>query len=362
MKATNAKKDAFDCVALGEVMLRLDPGESRIHTTDGFHVWEGGGEYNVARGLATCFGLRTAIVTALVDNAIGHLLERLIIQGQVDPRHIVWREFDGIGDACRNGLNFTERGFGIRGAVGVSDRANTAAAQLKPGDVAWAEIFEDSGARWFHVGGIFPALSESAADLCLEGCRAARAAGVKVSCDLNYRSSLWRRVGFRKEATVERLRGIVAATDVLIGGRYDFENCLDLAFPENRERGDPRADLEMGAQILTAHFPNLEVIASTRRKVKTASLNDWGALAWSAGKIYESRFYEDLDILDRVGGGDGFSSGLIYGILETGDVQQALEIGVAHGALVMTTPGDTSMARFDEVMNVVHQSGFSISR
>lgn len=352
----------FDCVALGEVMLRLDPGEGRIHTTDGFRVWEGGGEYNVARGLASCFRMRSAVVTALVDNSIGHLLERLIVQSRVDPGFIVWRQFDGIGDSCRNGLNFTERGFGIRSAVGVNDRSNTAASQLKPGDVDWEQVFVEKGSRWFHVGGIFSALSESTAELCLEGCRAAQAAGVTVSCDLNYRSSIWKRAGFKKAETVAHLRSIVAASDVLIGGKYDFENCLGIVYPENSDKCGPLASLEMSADLLRKSFPRLKVIASTRRKVKTASVNDWGALAWSEGKFYESRVYEHLDILDRVGGGDGFASGLIYGLLETDDIRQALEMGVAHGALVMTTPGDTSMATLEEVRNVVNQSGFSISR
>lgn len=343
-------------------MLRLDPGESRIHATDGFHVWEGGGEYNVARGLASCFRLRTAVVTGLVDNAIGHLLERLIVQGRVDPSFIVWRQFDGIGASCRNGLNFTERGFGIRGAVGVSDRSNTAASQLKPGDVDWEEVFQRKGSRWLHVGGIFSALSESAAELCMEACVAAQAAGATVSCDLNYRSSIWNRAGFKKDETVARLRSIVGNSDVLIGGKYDFEHCLGIAYPESDDDSEPRTVLEQSAELLTAAFPNLKTIASTRRKVKTASLNDWGALAWNGGEIYESRIYENLDILDRVGGGDGFASGLIYGLLKTGDVRSALETGVAHGALVMTTPGDTSMASLEEVERVVNQSGFSISR
>ena len=181
----------WDCVALGEVMIRLDPGAGRVRTARQFQVWEGGGEYNVARALRRCFGLRAALVTAIVDNEVGHLLEDLILTGGVDMSHVRWVPFDGIGRSARVGLNFTEKGFGVRPALGCSDRANSAAAQLRTGDIDWGDVFGRQGARWFHTGGIFAALSETTPDVVLEALSAARRDGVVVSYDLNYRPSLW---------------------------------------------------------------------------------------------------------------------------------------------------------------------------
>src|SRR5476651_1247511 len=189
----------YDQISLGEVMLRLDPGEGRIRTARNFQVWEGGGEYNTSRGLRKCFGYKTAVVTAFVDNEVGHLVEDFIMQGGVDTDFIKWREDDGIGRTVRNGLNFTERGFGIRGAVGVPDRGNSAASQLKPGDFDWDDIFGKQGVRWFHTGGIFAALSETTAALTVEAVKAANKHGTIVSYDLNYRPSLWKTIGGLKK-------------------------------------------------------------------------------------------------------------------------------------------------------------------
>ena len=188
----------YDLLSLGEVMLRLDPGEGRVATTRTFQAWEGGGEYNVARGLRRCFGLRTGVVTALADNPVGRLIEDLMLQGGVEQVRLLWRAYDGIGRDVRNGLNFTERGFGVRGAVGCSDRANSAASQLKPGDIDWEAIFGVDGVRWFHTGGIFAALSDTTAQLALEAVEAARRHGTIVSYDLNYRPSLWKARGGRR--------------------------------------------------------------------------------------------------------------------------------------------------------------------
>ncbi len=198
-----AEECAFDLVALGEVMLRLDPGEGRVRTARSFRVWEGGGEYNVARGLRRCFGLRTAVVTALADNDVGRLLEDLVLQGGVDTSLVRWAPFDGVGRTVRNGLNFTERGFGVRGAIGVSDRGHTAASQLKAGDVDWEHLFGTLGVRWFHTGGIFAALSETTPAVVEEAMSAAARHGTIVSYDLNYRPSLWKAVG-----GVERAREV----------------------------------------------------------------------------------------------------------------------------------------------------------
>jgi len=353
----------YDLLALGEVMLRLDPGEGRIRTARQFRVWEGGGEYNVARGLRRCFGLRTAVATAFADNDIGRLLEDFILQGGVDTQFIKWLPFDGVGRSARNGLNFTERGFGVRGAVGVSDRGHSAASQLKAGDFDWDHIFGKLGVRWLHTGGIFAALSQTTVGLVLEAVHAARKHGTVVSYDLNYRPSLWKSIGGMETAQTFN-KAIAKHVDVMIGNEEDFTACLGL--PVEGAAGD-LLDLDVGAfkrMIETAVkvFPNFKAIATTLRAAKTATRNDWAAIAWMGDKFYESRKYPDLEILDRVGGGDSFASGFIYGLLTTGDAQKAVDYGAAHGALAMTTPGDTSMASKDEVEKLMKGGGARVQR
>jgi 2-dehydro-3-deoxygluconokinase len=340
----------YDQISLGEVMLRLDPGEGRIRTARQFNAWEGGGEYNTSRGLRKCFGLRTAVCTALVDNEIGHLIEDFIMQGGVDTDFIKWSEDDGIGRTVRNGLNFTERGFGIRGAVGNPDRGNTAASQLKPGDYDWDHIFGKLGARWFHTGGIFAALSESTAQLTIEAVKAAKKHDTIVSYDLNYRPSLWKSIGGQAKAR-EVNREIAKHVDVMIGNEEDFTASLGF---EVEGVDHDLSSIETDAfkrMIETAvkEYPNFKVAATTLRRVITASRNDWSAICWHDGKFHESRQYPELDILDRVGGGDSFASGLCFGFLEHNDAQSAVDYGAAHGALASTTPGDTSMATRKEV-------------
>ncbi len=354
----------YDIVALGEVMLRLDPGEGRIRNARAFRVWEGGGEYNVARGLRRCFGLRTAIVTALVDNEIGRLVEDCMLQGGVDTSHVLWRPFDGTGRAARNGLNFTERGFGVRGAVGVSDRGHTAAAALRPGEVDWHELFAVEGTRWFHTGGVFAALSETTPEVIAEAIEAARAAGTTVSYDLNYRPSLWKALGGSETARSVN-RELVRNVDVLIGNEEDFTACLglDVAGVDESLTGlDPSAFEAMIGEA-TRQFPNLKVVATTLREVHSATRNDWGAVAWSG----ESGFVHatprrDLEILDRVGGGDSFVAGLTYALLSDMKLQDAIEWGAAHGALAMTTPGDTSTATLEEVRSLIAGAGARVRR
>jgi 2-dehydro-3-deoxygluconokinase len=340
----------YDQISLGEVMLRLDPGEGRIRTARQFTAWEGGGEYNTSRGLRKCFGLRTAVCTALVDNEIGHLIEDFIMQGGVDTEFIKWSEDDGIGRTVRNGLNFTERGYGIRGAVGNPDRGNTAASQLKPGDYDWDHIFGKLGARWFHTGGIFAALSESTAQITIEAVKAAKKHGTIVSYDLNYRPSLWKSIGGQAKAR-EVNREIAKHVDVMIGNEEDFTASLGF---EVEGVDHDLSTIETDAfkrMIETAvkEYPNFKVAATTLRRVITASRNDWSAICWHDGKFHESRKYPELDILDRVGGGDSFASGLSFGFLEKNDPQAAVDYGAAHGALASTTPGDTSMATRKEV-------------
>jgi 2-dehydro-3-deoxygluconokinase len=354
---------ALDALSLGEVMLRLDPGEGRIRTTREFRAWEGGGEYNVARGLRKCFGLRTSVATAFVDNEVGRLIEDLILQGGVATDLIKWREDDGIGRTVRNGLNFTERGFGIRGAVGVPDRGNSAASQLKPGDFDWDHLFGKLGVRWFHTGGIFAALSESTAALTLEAVQAAKRHGVVVAYDLNYRPSLWKSIGGLRKAQ-EVNRAIARHVDVMIGNEEDFTASLGF---EVKGVGHDLSTLETGAfkaMIETAvrEFPNFKVAATTLRRVISATRNDWSAICWHDGRFHESRMYPELEILDRVGGGDSFASGLAFGFLEFNDAQKAVDYGAAHGALASTTPGDTSMATRREVEKQVAGGGARVVR
>jgi 2-dehydro-3-deoxygluconokinase len=353
----------YDMVALGEIMLRLDPGEGRVRTAREFKVWEGGGEYNVARGLRRCFGFKTAVCTAFADNDVGRLLEDFILQGGVDTEFIKWASFDGVGRVTRNGLNFTERGFGARGAVGIPDRGNTAASQLKPGDFDWDHIFGKLGARWLHTGGIFAALSDSTPQLVVECVKKAKQHGTIVSYDLNYRPSLWKSIGGHKRAQ-EVNKEIARYVDVMIGNEEDFTACLGF----HVEGADEHLlTIDVGAfrkMIETAvkAFPNFKATATTLRAAKTATINDWAAIAWMNGKFYESRKYPDLEILDRVGGGDSFASGFIYGLMSTGDPQKAVEYGAAHGALAMTTPGDTSMASKDEVEKLMKGGGARVQR
>ncbi|MBI3882386.1 MAG: sugar kinase [Verrucomicrobia bacterium] len=363
LKIKRAGTCAFDQLSLGEVMLRFDPGEGRVRTAREFKVWEGGGEYNVARGLRRCFGQRTAVVTAFPDNDVGRLAEDFILQGGVDTRFIQWVPFDGIGRSARVGLNFTERGFGVRGAVGISDRANSAASQMKPGQVDWEHIFGKLGVRWFHTGGIFAALSETTAQVILEAVKSAKRHGTVVSYDLNYRPSLWKSIGGQKKAR-EVNRAIAPFVDVMLGNEEDFTACLGFEVEgqdENLSHVEVTAFKKMIRQAVKA-FPNFKVVATTLRTVKSASVNDWGAIAWAAGKFFQAVTRDELWILDRVGGGDSFASGLIYGFLQFNDAQKAVDYGAAHGALAMTTPGDTSMASLAEVEALIGGGSARVQR
>jgi 2-dehydro-3-deoxygluconokinase len=353
----------FDQISLGEVMLRLDPGEGRIHTARSFSAWEGGGEYNVARGLRRCFGMRTAVVTAFAENAVGRLIEDFILQGGVDTRFIKWVPFDGVGRNVRNGLNFTERGFGIRGALGVSDRGNSAAARIKKGDIDFEEIFGRLGVRWLHTGGIFAALSDTTAGVIEEAFIAAKKYGAVISYDLNYRPSLWKSIG-GKDAAQKVNRHLAKYVDVMIGNEEDFTACLGFkveGVDESLSTLDTTGYRKMIDNV-TKEFPNIKVVATTLRTVKSATVNDWGALCWADNKFYEAQHRENLEIMDRVGGGDSFASGLIYGLMVKGDPAYAVECGAAHGALAMTTPGDTSMASLAEVEKLMKGGGARVER
>ena len=320
----------FDAVSLGEIMLRFDPGEGRVRTARSFRVSEGGGEYNVVRGLHKCFGLKTAVITAFADNEVGKLLVDCIEQGGVATDFIRMVKTDGIGRSCRNGLNFTERGFGV---------------------------------RWLHTGGIYAALSERAGETAIAACEAAHRYGTVISYDLNYRPSMWNAIGGKARAQ-EVNRALARYVDVMLGNEEDFTACLGFEVPGNSESLD-QLNLEGYQEMLrrgAAEFPNWKVVATTLRTVHSATVNDWKAICFADGALAFSRGYEAMEVLDRVGGGDSFASGLIYGLMTTGDPKKAVEYGAAHGALAMTTPGDTSMASVDEVEALMAGKGARVKR
>ena len=353
----------YDIVSLGEVLIRLDPGNERIHTARHFQAWEGGGEYNVARGLKRCFGKEAAIVTAIPECPIGRLLEDLIYQGGVDMEYVRWVPYDGIGGSARVGLNFTERGFGVRAAVGCSDRAHSAASQLKKGDVDWEQIFGRDGVRWFHTGGIFAALSSTTPEVVLEAAATAKKYGTIVSYDLNYRPSLWKSHGGQARAR-EVNRALAPHVDVMIGNEEDFSAALGFeveGLDAHLSKLDAGNFKKMILEVVKT-FPNIKVVATTLRNAKTASINDWGAIAFAGGEFFEADFRPNLEIFDRVGGGDSFASGLVYGLMEGRSALDAVNYGAAHGALAMTTPGDTTTASLKEVEKVMQGGTARVDR
>lgn len=363
MKLKPKSECAIDQISLGEVMLRLDPGLGRIKTTRTFDAWEGGGEYNVARGLRRCFGLRTAVVTAFAENDIGRLVEDLILQGGVDTQFIQWKIYDGIGRTTRNGLNFTERGFGLRGAVGISDRGNTAVSQLTADSIDWDAIFSQ-GVRWFHTGGIYAGLSETTPGVIEAAMKSAKKHGTKISYDLNYRPSLWSAIGGQTKAQ-EVNRKLAPYVDVMMGNEEDFTESLGFKVEGLSSKFTEIDHTAFGSMVqeVVKSYPNLEVIATTLRKVHTASLNDWSAIVWSKETgLLKSKLYEKVEVLDRVGSGDSFASGLIFGLLDGRSLQESLELGVAHGGLAMTTPGDTTMASLAEVEKLAKGGSARVER
>lgn len=359
----------WDAVALGEVMIRFDPGEGRVHTARTFNVWEGGGEYNVARGLRRCFGLQTAIVTAIVDNSVGRLLEDLILQGGVDMRYVRWADFDGVGRKARNGINFVDRGFGVRAALGTSDRGYTAVSRLKRGDIDWQKIFKKDGARWFHCGGIYAGLSETAPEVLKEAMAAARENNTIVSYDLNYRPSLWKDAGGPEAARAVNRR-LAPYVDVMVGNEAQFARVLgdepndrnDTSLANDASSAFDMSRVKERIESAVAAFSNIKVAGATLRNAKTARINDWGAVAYADGVFHEAVLRRDFDIYDRVGGGDSFASGLIYGLLAGKKVSDAVAYGAAHGALAMTTPGDTTAASLQEVEQAINGGGAGVRR
>jgi len=299
----------------------------------------------------------------LADNPVGRLIQDLIYQGGVDQSHVKWVKYDGVGRTVRNGLNFTERGFGVRAALGCSDRGHTAASQLKPDDMDWDHIFGKEGARWFHTGGIFAALSETTPLVANEAMRVAKQYGTVVSYDLNYRDSLWKNIGGQAKAQ-EVNRQLAPYVDVMLGNEEDFTAALGFKV-EGLDQHYSKLDVTNFRRMIeqaVQQFSNFKVVATTLRSAKTASRNDWGAVCYCDGQLYQARTREDLEIFDRVGGGDSFASGLIYGFLAGKGPQWAVECGAAHGALAMTTPGDTTMATLSEVEKIMKGGGARVER
>ncbi|MFI7121893.1 PfkB family carbohydrate kinase [Amycolatopsis sp. NPDC049868] len=354
----------YDIVALGEVLLRLDPGHGRVRTAHNFAVWEGGGEYNVARALAKCFGLRAAIVTALVRNDVGLLIEDLMMRGGVDTGGVVWRNGADPEKGVRNGLTFASRGFGVRRAQATVDRSHTAASMIAPSDVDWTELFRTCRVRWFHSGGVFAALSDNTAETARAAMTAARRAGTTVSYDLNYRPSLWTARGGPEGAQAVTSQ-LVELADVVTGNEEEFALCLGIESPP-LDAGLTTETMgsyaELAAQVGN-RFPNLRGVAVSARSVSSASHNDWSGVYWSRDEGASlGPIHHDLDIFDRVGAGDSFASGLIFSLLSGHTASKAVEYAVAHAALTMTTPGDTSSSSLDEVEALISRAAPRIDR
>lgn len=349
----------YAAVSLGEVMIRLNPNEGRVRTGRTFTASEGGGEYNVTRALKKVFGLNTAVVTALPDCESGHLCEDLMMQGGVDLSHVVWVPFDGVGRQARTGLNWTEKGYGVRSAKTEYDRGHTAASQLKRGDVNWKRIFKEEGAQWFHTGGIYAALSETTPEVIIEAMEEAKEAGTLVSYDLNYRASLWKAIGGQKKAREVNQR-VAPLVDVMMGNEEDFSAALGFEvegvdISKKMDIGETKGFQAMAKQA-TKEYPNFKAVVTSLRNAKTALINDWGGIVYMNGKFYQATPRRDLEVYDRVGMGDSFASGFIYAILSGKGPQEAVEFAAAHGALAGTTPGDTSMASLAEVVREVKRA------
>lgn len=342
----NILEDAsLDLVSLGAMVHRLDPGTIPFKKATNFDVHVSGGEFNVAANLADCFGLRTGIATAMVDYPLGNLINERVKAMGVTP---FYRRFKHDGVRGPNMATvFSNRGAGVRAPVVFYNRCNEAAGQLKPGDFNWGDIFAN-GVKWFHSGGIFAALSKTTAELIIEGMQAAKGAGAIVSFDLNYRAKLWNICGGNKHA-INTLDRIINNVDVLIGNEEDLQLGLGIPGPqvEAKSKLDPVAFLSMIDQVIAKH-PQIKVVATTLREVHSTNRHSWSAVAWINGQPYHAPTAE-LEVVDRVGGGDGYASGFIYGLLTEQSPQDAVDLGWAHGALLTTTPGDTTMVDLDHV-------------
>ncbi len=351
LKVKTADQNSWDLVSLGEILLRFDPENERIHNARSFSVYDGGAEYNVARGLSKVFRRKTAIVTALADNALGRLAEDFATAAGVDCSEILWREHDGIGANTRNGLYFIERGFGIRPPNSTFDRANTAVSQLQADDFDWQKIGQKT--RWLHTGGVFAALSETTPEVAQAAMKAARENGAIVSYDLNYRNSLWKHRG-GIEAANELNKQLMLYADVVFGVLTQGFNSSVAAFDEK--------SFTRSVEKMCDDFPNIKIVVSTLRDVKSASCHDFSAVYYADGAVFKAETYTNIEVADRVGSGDSFDSGFIDALLSGKDLDFAVNCGAAHGALAMTTFGDNSMVTAEEVLNLMKGKNASAIR
>ena len=359
VKLRAASDTEFDLLALGECMIRLSPpGHQRIELTPYFEAYAGGGEYNVAYALSR-YGMRAGWISRLVDNPLGHFIKNHAHTSGMDLSEVLWVPYDGSGRADRIGLNFTEVGIGVRASVTLYDRGHTAVAHMKPGDVDWKRIFQERKVRWFHAGGIFTALSDSCAGVVYEAMKTAHEAGTVVSYDLNFRSKLW-----SSNKAIEETKKLVPFIDVLIGNEEDFQKVLGFQVEgtdEHLKQLPIDGYKRMVEQVVKA-YPHIQAVGTTLREVVSGLVNNWSAIMYYDGAFYHSRKYENLEIEDRVGGGDGFCSGFIYGLLHGMTPQECVEMGAAHGALLQTTRGDTSMVTMEEIRHVMGGGSARIKR
>lgn len=359
MRIKPVGKTELDLLSLGECMIRLSPpGHQRIELTPYFEAYAGGGEYNVAYALAR-YGMRTGWVSRLVDNPLGHFIRNHARAAGMDISEVIWVPYDGSGRADRIGLNFTEVGTGVRASVSMYDRGHTAVSHMKVGDVDWKKIFREGRVRWFHIGGIFTALSDTCAEVAAESMKAARDAGTIVSYDLNFRSKLW-----SSTKAIEVTKKLTPYVDVLIGNEEDFQMVLGFEV-EGADKNLTKLSIEgykKMVQRVVATYAHVQVVGTTLREVVSGLVNNWSAIMFYEGVFYQSRIYERMEIEDRVGGGDGFCSGLVYGLLHDMTPQECVEMGAAHGALLQTTRGDTSMVTLEEIKHVMSGGSARIKR
>jgi 2-dehydro-3-deoxygluconokinase len=359
LKIKTSQETEFDVLSLGECMIRLSPpGHQRIELTPVFEAYAGGGEYNVTYALAR-YGMRTGWIASLVDNPLGQFIKNHARASGMDMSEVVWVPYDGSGRSDRIGLNFTEVGIGVRASVTLYDRGHTSTAHMKVGDVDWKRIFNQRKVRWFHTGGIFAALSDSCAEVTYEAMKAAHDAGTIVSYDLNFRSKLW-----PSKKAIEVTKKLVPYIDVLIGNEEDFQKVLGFEVEgtdENLSTLPIEAYKKMVKKVV-ATYPHIQAVGTTLREVVSGLVNNWSAIMYYDGTFYESRKYTGLEIEDRVGGGDGFCSGFVYGLLRGMKPQECIEMGAAHGALLQSTRGDTSMVTMEEIKHVMGGGSARIKR
>jgi 2-dehydro-3-deoxygluconokinase len=349
----------FDVIALGECMVRLSPpGHGRIEFAKTLEVEVGGGEFNVAYACAR-LGLRSGFISKLPDNYIARIILNHGRAVGMDMAHIVWEKYDGVGRQSRVGLNFTEVGTGVRASVTLYDRGHSAASQMRPKDVDWTSLFRREGCRWLHTGGIFTALSESSAAVVKTALAAANRAGTICSYDLNFRSKLW-----SSEKAIAVTRDLVPLVQVLIGNEEDFQKVLgfEVEGTDANLSSLPVDNYQRMVERVVQAYPHVQAVCTTLREVKSGLVNNWSAILWHQGQFYQARRFENLEVEDRVGGGDGFSSGIVYGFLTGMAPQDIVNFGAAHGALLQSTRGDTSQVGLEEVKHVMKGGSARIQR